>query len=225
MNSPDSASPSPRQRCGRSSSTPASILHQAGPRRRGRCSCVPKGRGLLPATSSPSTRSCCVATTCCSSSKSTVAACISPASPPTRPVPRPTRTRQHGSRRIPARPTDPTTPQLRRTHQPVPPSSLNHPDNGQPVANASASTCPLLHHTPRNEPATCPSRARTRFRHLRVRAISRPGRGETCGARTMRHPALAGSLRLGGLLPMVDQGSRHCSPSAVYEVVDSARPS
>src|SRR5439155_7285291 len=46
----------------------------------------------------------------------------------------PTRTRQRRSRRVPARPTDPTTPQLRWTHQPVPPSSLNQLDSGQPIA-------------------------------------------------------------------------------------------
>ena len=52
---------------------------------------------------------------------------------PAPPQPRPTRTRRSRSRRVPARPTDPTTPHLRRTHQRVPPSSLNHPDNGPPA--------------------------------------------------------------------------------------------
>ncbi len=40
---------------------------------------------------------------------------------------RPTRTRQSRRRRVSAWPADPTTPDLRRTHQRVPPSSLNHP--------------------------------------------------------------------------------------------------
>jgi hypothetical protein len=42
------------------------------------------------------------------------------------PVARATRARQCGSRRVPARPADPTTRHWRRTDQPVPPTSLNH---------------------------------------------------------------------------------------------------
>jgi len=52
--------------------------------------------------------------------------------PPAPPGARPTRTQQRGSRRVPARPADPTTLHLQRTHQRVRPSSLNDSDNGNP---------------------------------------------------------------------------------------------
>ncbi len=52
--------------------------------------------------------------------------------PPTAPQPRPTPAKQCPSRRVSGRPTDPTTANLRRTHQRVPPSSMNDSDNGQP---------------------------------------------------------------------------------------------
>ena len=55
-------------------------------------------------------------------------------------------------RRLPARPTDPTTPHLRRTHQRVPPSSLNHPDNGHPIARTSLRRARLSDRMPRHNP-------------------------------------------------------------------------
>jgi hypothetical protein len=48
---------------------------------------------------------------------------------PAPPQPRATPSRQRRDRRVPIRPTHPTIPHLRRTHQRVPPSSLNHPTN------------------------------------------------------------------------------------------------
>ena len=57
-----------------------------------------------------------------------------------------------GSRRVPARPADPTTPHLRRTHQRVPPSSLNHPDNGQPMRKHVSFDAPAPHATSRRGP-------------------------------------------------------------------------
>jgi hypothetical protein len=52
-------------------------------------------------------------------------------------------------RRVSAGPIDPTTPHLHRTHQRIPPGSLNDSDNGQPNTNALASTRPLSTHTRR----------------------------------------------------------------------------
>src|SRR2546423_1033388 len=68
---------------------------------------------------------------------------------PTAPQPRPTRTRHARSRRVPARPPDPTTPHLQRTHQPVPPSSLNPRQRPTPHELCLTSTRPLP--TPRSD--------------------------------------------------------------------------
>ena len=51
------------------------------------------------------------------------------------PKPRATRTQRSRRRRASDRPADPMTPHLRRTHQRVPPGSLNHPDNDQSTTN------------------------------------------------------------------------------------------
>ena len=64
---------------------------------------------------------------------------------PTAPQLRATRAQHCRSCRVSARPADPTTPHLQRTHQRVPPSSLNDSDNGQPITSTSASTRPLSH--------------------------------------------------------------------------------
>jgi hypothetical protein len=61
------------------------------------------------------------------------------------PQPRSTRTQRCRSCRVSARPTDPTTPHLQWTHQPVPTSSLNHPQwpTQTSYSNFNAPTPPL----------------------------------------------------------------------------------
>jgi hypothetical protein len=79
-----------------------------------------------------------------------------------------TRAQRSRSRRVSARPADPTTPNLQRTHQPVPPSSLTHQQpptqhqRGQLRRAHSPTTQPETRRRSRNSPV------RTSFRHPQV---------------------------------------------------------
>lgn len=89
--------------------------------------------------------------------------------PPTPPVARATRTRRHGGRRLSVWPTDPTTLHLQRTHQRVPPSSLNHPPQ-RPTdhrhVRVDAAAPPPLARALGAQSSPLP--VRTRFRHPQV---------------------------------------------------------
>src|SRR5439155_17875881 len=126
--------------------------------------------------------------------------------PPAPPEPRPTRTRHSRNRRVPAWPTDPTTRQLRRAHQRVPPSRLNHPDNGQPLTNGPPSprrapppiwkqTNDAAHRPPNAFPA--PTRLSSSVSML-IHALGRPHRHSDPArgpARRAHHPGSRRSRR------------------------------
>jgi putative transposase len=87
---------------------------------------------------------------------------------PPAPQPRATRTQRTRSCRVSARPADPTTPHLQRTHQPVPPSSLNPPTTANPTPASATSERPLPHNATHDKPPTVFTEHRTSVRHAQV---------------------------------------------------------
>jgi putative transposase len=106
---------------------------------------------------------------------------------PTASQPWTTSTERDGSCRVSGRPTDPTTPHLQRTHQPVPSSSLNHLHvTANRTRTTTASARPLPHHTFHTKPPTPPIIRRIGFRHSQDRTAPRSQRQHPSGVPSAR---------------------------------------
>jgi hypothetical protein len=114
--------------------------------------------------------------------------------PPAPPRPRPTRTRHSRRRRVPARPTNPATPHLQRTHQRVPPSSLNTPTTASQSHTRQLRRARSPPTRRRQHRRRLPS-TRTRFRHPQG---ARQGSGEAASPRRARPSPALGADCSGG---------------------------